>query len=203
MCTKDYLYILYDKGDYILVILIGGASHTGKTLIAQKLLERYKFPYLSLDHLKMGLIRGRDNCSFTVNDSDELIAEELWPIVKGIIMTVIENQQNLIIEGACLLPQNILELHSYYLKDIIYFYIIFSDKYIKENFESEIIAHRCEIENRKYNEDRTIEQFILEHKNLKSLCKINKATYFEINSNYESEIEQIYSWLDNRVRKLI
>lgn len=186
-----------------MVILIGGVSHTGKTLAAQKLLERYKFPYLSLDHLKMGLIRGRDSCSFTVNDSDELIAGELWPIIKGIIMTVIENQQNLIIEGSYLLPQNILELHSYYLKDIISFYIIFSDKYIKENFESEIIAHRCEIESRIYNEDRTIEQFILEHKNLKSLCKINKANYFEINNSYETEIEQVYSWIDNKLGKLI
>ncbi len=40
-----------------MIILIGGSSHTGKTLMAQKLLEKYKFPYLSIDHLKMGLIR--------------------------------------------------------------------------------------------------------------------------------------------------
>ena len=40
-----------------MIILITGASHTGKTLLAQKLLEKYKYPYLSIDHLKMGLIR--------------------------------------------------------------------------------------------------------------------------------------------------
>ena len=40
-----------------MIILITGASHTGKTLLAQRLLERFKFPYLSIDHLKMGLIR--------------------------------------------------------------------------------------------------------------------------------------------------
>ena len=40
-----------------MVVLITGASHTGKTLLAQKLLEKYKIPYLSIDHLKMGLIR--------------------------------------------------------------------------------------------------------------------------------------------------
>lgn len=28
-----------------------------KTALAQRLLEEYKYPYLSLDHLKMGLIR--------------------------------------------------------------------------------------------------------------------------------------------------
>ena len=40
-----------------MVVLITGASHTGKTALAQKLLETYNYPYLSIDHLKMGLIR--------------------------------------------------------------------------------------------------------------------------------------------------
>jgi len=40
--------------DY-LVILIGGNSQTGKTFMAQNLLEKYKVPYLSVDHLKMGI----------------------------------------------------------------------------------------------------------------------------------------------------
>ncbi len=48
-----------------MVILITGASHTGKTALAQKLLEKYKFPYLSIDHLKMGLIRNVEQKSRT------------------------------------------------------------------------------------------------------------------------------------------
>ena len=40
-----------------MIVLLSGASHTGKTVLAQKLLERYQYPYLSIDHLKMGLIR--------------------------------------------------------------------------------------------------------------------------------------------------
>jgi len=87
-----------------MVILIGGISCTGKTLMSQKLLEKYKIPYLSIDHLKMGLIRGDTNCSFTSMDSNEVIGEKLWPIIKGIIMTNIENNQNIIIEGCYLLP---------------------------------------------------------------------------------------------------
>ena len=37
-----------------MIVIITGASHTGKTKAAQALLERYHFPYLSIDHLKMG-----------------------------------------------------------------------------------------------------------------------------------------------------
>ena len=84
-----------------MIILITGASHTGKTLLSQRLLEKYKYPYMSIDHLKMGLIRSR-NTSLTPDDDDEL-TEYLWPIVREIIKTVIENNQNLIVEG-CYIP---------------------------------------------------------------------------------------------------
>ena len=84
-----------------MIILITGASHTGKTLLAQKMLEKYKYPYLSIDHLKMGLIRS-GNTVLTPED-DESLTGYLWPIVREIMKTVIENQQNLIVEG-CYIP---------------------------------------------------------------------------------------------------
>ena len=84
-----------------MVILIAGSSHTGKTLLAQQLLEKYKYPYLSIDHLKMGLIRS-ENTNLTVSE-DKKLTEYLWNIVKEIIKTNIENDQNIIIEG-CYIP---------------------------------------------------------------------------------------------------
>lgn len=84
-----------------MVILIAGTSHIGKTLLAQKLLEKYKYPYLSIDYLKMGLIRSK-NINLTVEDDHEL-TKYLWDILKEIIKTNIENKQNIIIEG-CYIP---------------------------------------------------------------------------------------------------
>ena len=84
-----------------MIIIITGTTHTGKTLFAQKLLEKYKYPYMSLDHLKMGLIRGHIT-NLSVYDDDKLI-DYMWPIVEGIIKTAIENKQNLIIEGCYIL----------------------------------------------------------------------------------------------------
>lgn len=86
-----------------MIILITGASHTGKTLLAQKLLEKYKFPYFSIDLLKMGLIRSK-NTTLTPED-DYKLQNYLWPIVCKMIKTAIENKQNLIIEG-CYIPPN-------------------------------------------------------------------------------------------------
>lgn len=87
-----------------MIILVGGSSCSGKTFLAQKLLEKLKITYLSLDHLKMGLIRS-NHCSFLALDDDSTIEKELWPITLGIIETNIENKQNIIIEG-CYLPHN-------------------------------------------------------------------------------------------------
>lgn len=84
-----------------MIILITGASHTGKTLLAQKMLEKYHYPYLSIDHLKMGLIRS-GNTNLTPEDDDDLTTY-LWPIVREMIKTAIENKQNLIVEG-CYIP---------------------------------------------------------------------------------------------------
>ena len=86
-----------------MIIIITGASHTGKTLLAQKLLEKHRFPYLSIDHLKMGLIRSGQT-ELTPYDDDKL-TDYLWSIIKEIIKTAIENGQNLIIEG-CYIPFN-------------------------------------------------------------------------------------------------
>ena len=89
-------------GERIMIVLITGASHTGKTLLAQKLLEKYKYPYFSIDHLKMGLIRSGNTELTPMSDTAEL-TEYLWPIVREMIKTVIENKQNLIVEG-CYIP---------------------------------------------------------------------------------------------------
>lgn len=72
-----------------MVILIMGASHTGKTVLAQRLLEELRYPYLSIDHLKMGLIRsGRTNLTL---EDDDALTEELWPILREMVKTAIEN----------------------------------------------------------------------------------------------------------------
>lgn len=60
-------------------------------MLAQKLLEKYKFPYSSIDHLKMGLIRS-GKTSLTLEDNSEL-TPYLCNIVKEIVKTAIDNEQ--------------------------------------------------------------------------------------------------------------
>ncbi len=134
-------------------ILITGASHTGKTLLAQRLLEKYKYPYLSIDHLKMGLIRS-GNTILTPEDDDAL-TDYLWPIVREMIKTAIENRQHLIVEG-CYIPFNWKnDFDEQYLSSICFICLAMTDNYIETHFD-EIKGHSSVIESR-LNDDCTID----------------------------------------------
>ena len=184
-----------------MIILIGGVGYAGKTFMAQKLLEKYKMPYLSIDHLKMGVYRSDPDCGFTPLDSLEHIGEKLWGILKGIIMTNIENEQNLIIEGIYFLPYRIRELEcdEEYAQYIISFYMGFSENYIRENWQSEILGHMDAIEARGYEYTNTVGDYIRENAEMKKMCKDGGAKYFEIDGKYEDEIKKVYNWIDERI----
>ena len=117
-----------------MVILIGGASHTGKTNFAQQLLEKYKYPYLSIDHLKMGLIRS-GNTELTPISDDLELTKYLWPIVREVMKTAIENGQNLIIEGYYIPFDWQADFDESYLHQIRYICLIMSERYIRIHFE--------------------------------------------------------------------
>ena len=130
-----------------MVILIAGETHTGKTLLAQKLLEAYRYPCLSLDHLKMGLIRS-GRCALSPESDDAELTRYLWPIVREMIKTCIENRQNMIIEG-CYIPFGWEDdFPDEYRKEIAYVCLVFSEGYIKERY-ADIAKYESVIENSK------------------------------------------------------
>lgn len=117
-----------------MIFLIMGPSHSGKTLLAQKLLEKYHYPYLSIDHLKMGLIRSKQT-HLTVED-DNLLTVYLWPIVREMIKIAIENNQNLIVEGVYIPFNWQKDFEKKYLEQIEHCCLILSQNYIKHHFDN-------------------------------------------------------------------
>ena len=165
-----------------MIILITGTSHTGKTALAQKLLEKYHYPYLSIDHLKMGLIRSGQT-ELTPMDDDQL-TDYLWPIVREIIKTAVENEQNLIVEG-CYIPFNWQEsFDAEYLQHIRYLCIIFSKAYIEKNF-SAIGKYGCVIEKRMDDSGLCQEELIRDNEENLALCKQYGCPYMLIEDAYD------------------
>ena len=166
-----------------MVVLIMGASHVGKTALAQKLLQRYKYPYLSIDHLKMGLIRSKQT-TLTPLSNDNDLTEYLWPIVCEIIKTAVENKQNLIIEG-CYIPFDWeKDFTEEYLNNIKYCCLIMSEKYIKNHFDDSK-RYANIIESRIDDEYFTLENVLKDNQEALKLSKENNVHYILIDEKYE------------------
>jgi len=169
-----------------MIILVTGASHVGKTAFAQKLLEKYKYPYLSIDHLKMGLIRSK-NTNLTPMSDDTELTEYLWPIVKEIIKTAIENKQNLIVEG-CYIPFDFKkDFKKEYLENIRYICLVMSENYIKNHFE-DIKNFANVIEKRVDDSYLSIDFVIEENKKTLEQAKKYNVDYILIDDNYIDEL---------------
>ena len=170
-----------------MIILITGASHTGKTALAQKLLEKYKYPYLSIDHLKMGLIRS-GNTELTPMSDDRDLTAYLWPIVCEMVKTAIENKQNLIVEG-CYIPFDWQkDFDSKYLEHIKYFCLVMSQEYIRSHF-SDIKKYANIVENRLDDEWCTMESVLADNTEMLDLAQKHNVDYILIDDKYEISID--------------
>lgn len=169
-----------------MVILITGASHTGKTLFAQRILEKYKYPYLSIDHLKMGLIRS-GNTQLTPMD-DNRLTEYLWPIISEMIKTAIENKQNLIVEG-CYIPFDWKkDFEQVYLDNIRYYCLVMSEKYIKNHF-ADIKKYANVIEKRLDDTDCTMESVLKDNAEILKLAQKHNVNFILIDDKYNVNID--------------
>ena len=168
-----------------MIILIAGATHTGKTILAQKLLEKYGYPYLSIDHLKMGLIRsGKTELTPMSDDAD--LTEYLWPIVCEIIKTAIENKQHLIVEG-CYIPFDwAKDFTDEYLENIRYYCLVMSEKYIINHFD-DIKKYANTIENR-LDDDCVMENILKDNAKVMESVQKYDVNYVLIDDEYKVDL---------------
>jgi 2-phosphoglycerate kinase len=171
-----------------MIVLITGASHVGKTVLAQRILEKYAFPYFSIDHLKMGLIRS-GNTDLTPED-DEAITEYLWPIVREMVKTAIENRQNLVIEGCYIPPDWRGDFEEEYLRSIEFVCLAMSDAYIDAHI-GEIEEYACAVEARLDDSGCTLGALREDNRRcIDAFAECNeKVTIIE--SDFESTIEAV------------
>jgi len=172
-----------------MIILITGETHTGKTNLAQKLMVEKQIPYISQDHIKMGLIRS-GYTELTPDTPDEIMTEYLWPVTREIVKTAIENRQNLIIEG-CYIPctwKN--DFEEEYLREISYLCIAFSEKYIDEHY-SDIMKYENCIENRIDDGYCTKELLKKGNKRFRENCAENGLEFVLVDQDYEQSMENI------------
>ena len=172
-----------------MILFLAGASHTGKTLLAQKILERYHIPYFSIDHLKMGLIRSGQT-SLTPMDDDKL-TDYLWPIIREMTKTAIENGQSMVIEG-CYIPFSWeKDFAPEYLAHIRYRCLIMSEGYIRTNFHR-IQGFANAIEQRLDDSGLCADALIRDNNKNLELCKKHGCEYLLIDGDYTLSPEDVF-----------
>ena len=180
--TDDFLLGM----EKMMIILITGASHTGKTVLAQKLLEKYKYPYFSIDHLKMGLIRS-GYTKLTPEEDAELEAY-MWPIIREMIKTAIENKQNLVIEGGYIPFDWKKDFTEEYLDNIKFYCLVMSENYIKNHFD-DIKKYASDVENRIDDDWCTMESVLEDNVQFSELAKKHNANIVLVDDKYEINID--------------
>ena len=164
-----------------MIVLIVGASHTGKTVLAQKLLEAYGWPYLSMDHLKMGLIRS-GNTDLTPLSDDDALTAYLWPIVREMVKTAVENGQNLVIEG-CYIPFDWQkDFGPEYLAHIRYLCLVMSGDYIRAHFDD--ICRYADVVEHRLSDDVTLEGVLEDNERTLRLAQEHGVDYYLIDGEY-------------------
>lgn len=167
-----------------MIILITGATHTGKTFLAKKLIGKYNYPCMSIDHLKMGLIRS-GMTDLTPMDDDKL-TDYLWPVVREMIKTAIENDQDMIIEG-CYVPHNWQQdFDEQYQSSIRFICLAFSDDYIEKHFDD--IKDKESVVEKRLDDDCTMESIKADNQTFRQ--RFGQAVTL-IEDDYEQAIDSV------------
>lgn len=169
-----------------MVFLIAGPSHTGKTALARRLVERYRANCLSIDHLKMGLIRS-GYTTLTPTSSEEELTGYLWPVVREMVKTAIENGQDLIVEGCYISFDWAKDFAPEYLDKIQYRCIVMSEEYIRAHYD-DIKAYANVAEHRLDDSDCTLESLLHDNARALELCRKYGVPYTWIENDYRIEI---------------
>lgn len=138
----------------------------------------------------MGLIRSKKT-KLTPEDEDEL-TEYLWPIVREMIKTAIENIQNLTVEG-CYIPLNWADDFSKeYLDQIQFICLIMTKKYILNHFRA-IKEHANAIESRLNDEEFTLESALEENEHFLKFAAKYRNHAVLIEDDYDINIDFLQS----------
>lgn len=132
----------------------------------------------------MGLIRS--GYTTLTPEDDEALTGYLWPVVREMVKTAVENRQNLIVEG-CYIPFTWREdFEERYLREIRYLCLVMSEGYIRSHF-ADIKGHACDIEDRGDDSWCTLEGVLADNAQYLALCRQYHCPYFLIDGEYPAD----------------
>ena len=182
-----------------MLYIIGGASRSGKTIIAKKLSAQLGIPYLSLDWIMMGFTNGIPE--YGVHDKlfpDE-IAERLWNFIKAMLESMIHVETDCVIEGEALLPELIIELLQKHTEQVKVCFLGYTEvdverkaKEIKDfsNIKNDWLNDKSDA----YITDH-IQNMIAHSSNIKKSCEEYQLKYIDTSMAFKGAVDKTIRYL--------
>jgi hypothetical protein len=182
-----------------MLFLVSGASRSGKTLIAKRLLTDKQVPYLSLDWLMMGFNDGIPEYGIHHLLWPNEIAEKMGPFLLGMIDSMLVDDMDYLIEGEAMLPQlaaDLVETNPDNIKAVFVGYteISVEDKVtlVKKHVdgENDWLTNKSDEYIRNH-----IGNMIAYSKTIKKECEEHGLSYFDTSQDFSRAIEAATDFL--------
>lgn len=180
------------------MILLGGASRTGKGIISQRLLNELKIPFLSTDPLKMALSRAVPGYRLNTAGSSIAVAEQLWPFVSTLIKNMAETDLEYIVEGE-LLPHHVVQIEKELSCKLCTCFVGYADTDPSEKVR-QIKTHSGHPNDwtASFNDDELynlVASGIDYSRYLKEECHIENIKYVDFSNHFEESAAEVVTYL--------
>ncbi|BBH20095.1 hypothetical protein Back11_14400 [Paenibacillus baekrokdamisoli] len=186
-----------------MLYIIGGASRSGKTTSAKRILKESEIPYLSLDYLMMGIANGIPEFGVYPTEGDFITGQKLWKVVNPLMTAMVENEIDYTVEGVQLIPSYVSQFEQRYSGKVKPCFIGLAELNVKHSVE-EMKFHSSKTENDglkdlNYAEIVTVlERIKTDSIRIREECEKCNLKYFESSFNFNKTIHSIVTYLMNQ-----
>jgi hypothetical protein len=183
-----------------MIYIVSGASRSGKTIVAKKMLKEMQVPYMSTDCVMMGFMHGVEKVNLHDKMWPDEIAVKIWGFLKHFILTLMHSEEDYLIEGEAFLPNLVKELMDAYPENLRVVFIGYSSANLTEKVKDvKKYASDHDWLNKESNVfiEEHIKNMIAYAKNIKKECQKVGVTYLDVSKNFEASIEEVLSYLKN------
>ena len=180
-----------------MIYIIGGVTRSGKSVLTRQLSKKYGVSYFNLDHLMMGMLESHIDLGINGHTHDRIKSEKLWQVVKPMLKSMIEDEDDYIVDGVLIFPNQFLEMQKLYPDQLKSCWIGYADVNPKNKFDEIRNNHSLELlgDWLKDQDDEMVKE-IVEYgiglsQEVKQECLENQLPYVEVSHNFDKALGKV------------